>query len=415
MSVNMSYRENVKLALQSIVSNKLRTFLTALIIAIGITALIGVLTSIDAIQSSLTNSFSSMGSNSFNIRNRGINVRIGESGSQAKVFPAITYQDALDFKRNLDFHAIVSLSANVTWGATAKYRAEKTNPNIGVVGADENYLQTSGYKLADGRNLTSQDVENAAGVVIIGEEIKTKLFKNNKNPLGEYITLGGDRFTVVGVLEKKGSSAGFGADKACFVPLSKGRAMMGQANPSYTITVMTTDPFRMEAAEGEAVATFRKIRGLNAKQTNDFEIVKSDAVAQILMQNLAYVTIGAIVIAFITLVGASIGLMNIMLVSVTERTREIGVRKAIGATPTVIRKQFLMEAIVICLLGGVAGILLGIAIGNLLALALGADFIVPWKWMLLGLSVCVGVGMLSGYYPASKASKLDPVDALRYE
>ncbi|MBD1433040.1 ABC transporter permease [Sphingobacterium sp. DN00404] len=415
MSVNMSYRENVKLALQSIVSNKLRTFLTALIIAIGIMALIGVLTSIDAMQSSLTNSFSSMGSNSFNIRNRGVNVRIGDSGSQAKVFPSITYRDAILFKERFDYNAIISLSANVTWGATAKYMAEKTNPNIGVIGVDDNYLQTSGYKLSDGRDFTMQDVENANSVVIIGEEVKGKLFKNRKNPIGEYITIGGERFTVIGVLESKGSSAGFGSDKTCFIPLSRGRAMMTQGNPSYVITVMTTDPYKMEGAEGEAIATFRKIRGLTAKQTNDFEIVKSDAVAQMLMQNLAYVTLGAVVIAFITLVGASIGLMNIMLVSVTERTREIGVRKAIGATPAVIRKQFLMEAIVICVLGGIVGVIVGIAIGNLLALALGADFIIPWKWMVLGMSVCVGVGMLSGYYPASKASKLDPVDALRYE
>ncbi|PRD53987.1 ABC transporter permease [Sphingobacterium gobiense] len=415
MSVNMSYRENVKLALQSIVSNKLRTFLTALIIAIGIMALIGVLTSIDAMQSSLTNSFSSMGANSFNIRNRGVNVRIGDSGSQAKVFPSITYRDALAFKERFDYKAIVSLSANVTWGATAKYMAEKTNPNIGVIGVDDNYLQTSGYKLSDGRDFTPQDVENANSVVIIGEEVKSKLFKNKKSPIGAYITIGGERFTVVGVLESKGSSAGFGSDKTCFIPLSRSRSMMAQGDPSFVITVMTTDPYKMEGAEGEAIATFRKIRGLTAKQTNDFEIVKSDAVAQILMQNLAYVTLGAVVIAFITLVGASIGLMNIMLVSVTERTREIGVRKAIGATPTVIRKQFLMEAIVICVLGGIVGVAVGIVIGNLLALALGADFIIPWKWMALGMSVCVGVGMLSGYYPASKASKLDPVEALRYE
>lgn len=415
MSVNMSYRENVRLALQSIVSNKLRTFLTALIIAIGIMALIGVLTSIDAIQSSLTNSFSSMGSNSFNIRNRGANVQIGGSGNKAKVFPAITYSDAVAFKDNFDFGATVSLNVNVTWGATAKYMAEKTNPNIGVLGTDENYLHTAGYKLADGRNFTTQDVDNANAVVIIGQEVRSRLFKNNKNPIGEYITIGGARFTVIGYLESKGSSAGFGSDKTCFIPISRGRMMMGQSNPSFVITVMTTDPFKMDAAEGEAIATFRKVRSLNAKQRNDFEILKSDAVAQMLMQNLTYVTMGAIVIAFITLVGASIGLMNIMLVSVTERTREIGLRKAIGATPTVIRKQFLIEAIVICLLGGMAGIILGILIGNVLALALGADFIIPWRWMFLGLTVCVGVGMLSGYYPASKASKLDPVEALRHE
>src|SRR5690606_8383815 len=196
MSVNMPYIENVKLALQSIVSNKLRTFLTALIIAIGIMALIGVLTSIDAIQSSLTNSFSSMGSNSFNIRNRGINVQIGSSGSKAKVFSSITYQEALDFKDNFDFNEIVSVNVNVTWGATAKYKSEKTNPNIGVIGADENYLQTSGYKIATGRNLTAQDVENSNSVVLIGQEVKTKLFKSNKDPVGENITLGGNRFTV---------------------------------------------------------------------------------------------------------------------------------------------------------------------------------------------------------------------------
>jgi len=411
----MSYSENVRLALQSIVSNKLRTFLTALIIAIGIMALIGVLTSIDAIQSSLTNSFSSMGSNSFTIRNRGINVQIGGSGNRPKAFPAITYANAQAFKENYDFGATVSLNVNVTWGATVKYMENKTNPNIGVLGADENYLQTTGYKLSDGRNFTSQDIDNANPVVIIGQEVKAKLFKNNKKPVGEYITIGGVRFTIIGVLESKGSSAGFGSDKTCIIPISRGRMLMGGANPSFVITVMTNDPYKMDAAEGEAIATLRKVRSLNAKQSNDFEILKSDAVAQMLMQNLTYVTLGAIVIAFITLVGASIGLMNIMLVSVTERTREIGIRKAIGATPSVIRKQFLIEAIVICLLGGIAGVLLGITIGNLLALALGADFIIPWRWMFLGISVCIGVGMLSGYYPASKASKLDPVESLRYE
>ena len=415
MSVNMSYSENVRLALQSIVSNKLRTLLTALIIAIGIMALIGVLTSIDAIQSSLTNSFSSMGSNSFTIRNRGINVQIGGGGNQPKVFPAITYAQALAFKENYDFGSTVSLSVNVTGAATAKYMDVKTNPNIGVQGVDENYLQTTGYKLADGRNFTSQDIDNANPVVIIGQEVKTKLFKLKKKISGEYITIGGVRFTVIGVLESKGSSGGFSSDRTCIVPISRGRMMMGNANPSFVITVMTSDPFKMDAAEGEAISNLRKVRGLNAKQSNDFEIIKADAVAQMLMQNLKYITLGAIVIAFITLVGASIGLMNIMLVSVTERTREIGIRKAIGATPTVIRKQFLIEAIVICLIGGVVGVLLGIAIGNILALALGADFIIPWRWMFLGISVCVGVGMLSGYYPASKASKLDPVESLRYE
>ncbi|GEM62928.1 ABC transporter permease [Sphingobacterium faecium NBRC 15299] len=415
MAVKMSYSENIKLALQSIVSNKLRTFLTALIIAIGITALIGVLTSIDAIKSSLTDSFSSMGSNSFNIRNRGLNVRIGNSGEQSKVYSSITYREAASFKEAFKFDAVTSLSVNVSWAATAKYKSEKTNPNIGVIGSDESYLKTSGYSVALGRNFTNQEVYNGSSVVIIGDEIYQKLFKGTINPIGEFMTIGGVRYQVIGVLKSKGSSAGMGADKACLVPLLKARTVMDGKNPSYIITVSANDPIRLEAAVGEATIAFRNIRGLTAKQASDFEITKSDAVAQILLQNMVIVTMGAIVIALITLIGASIGLMNIMLVSVTERTREIGIRKAIGATPSVIRKQFLIEAVVICLIGGAAGILLGIVIGNVLALQLGASFIVPWNWIILGFTVCVLVGMLSGYYPASKASKLDPVEALRYE
>lgn len=415
MAVKMSYVENVKLALQSIVGNKLRTFLTALIIAIGMMALIGVLTSIDAMKNSLTDSFSSMGSNSFNIRNRGINVQIGSGGTQSKVFENITYAQAFRFRQNFHFNAITSISANVTWNSTAKFQSKKTNPNIGLIGTDENYLQTSGYLVDQGRNFSAREVETGAAAIIIGSEVNKTLFGDAINPVGQFMTVNNIRYQVIGVLKSKGSSAGMGGDRACFIPLVKARSVMQGAEPSYVITVSSNDPVRLSAAIGEATIVFRNIRGLSSRQTNDFEITKSDAVAQMLMQNMAMVTLGAVVIAFITLVGASIGLMNIMLVSVTERTREIGIRKAIGATPSVIRKQFLMEAIVICMMGGVAGIVVGIVIGNLLALQLGTSFIIPWSAILLGFAVCALVGMLSGYYPASKASKLDPVDALRYE
>jgi putative ABC transport system permease protein len=187
------------------------------------------------------------------------------------------------------------------------------------------------------------------------------------------------------------------------------------SNPSYTISVTSTDPEQMEGAIGEATGIFRNIRGLNAGNDNNFEITKSDAIAQTLVDNLKFVRIGGIVIGAITLIGAAIALMNIMIVSVTERTREIGIRKAIGATPKVIRRQFLIEATVICLMGGITGVILGILIGNILSMVMGGSFIMPWAWTFLGLGLCIAVGLLSGFYPAMKASKLDPVESLRYE
>lgn len=400
--------------MQSVKSNKLRTFLTALIIAFGLMALVGILTSIDAIRSSLNNTFSSMGSNSFTIRNRGIGIRIGGGGERPKPFESITYDEATEFKALYTFPSTVSVNAFASFGATAKYSTEKSNPNLNVLGADEGYLLTGGYKLASGRNFSQSEIEFGSSVVIIGHEIKTRFFKDS-DPINKIITIGSNKYKIIGLFEEKGSSSGFGGDKVCVIPLLRAKQISSMNNPSYTITVMVDEPQQIDGSVGEATGVFRNIRGLSAGDDNNFEVTKSDAIAQTLLENIKYITLAAIIIGMITIVGASIGLMNIMLVSVTERTREIGIRKAIGATPLVIRRQFLIEAVVICLLGGISGIILGILIGNLVALALGADFIVPWMWISLGVILCVGVGMISGFYPASKASKLDPVEALRYE
>ncbi len=414
MAGTMSYSENVKVAMQSVKGNKLRTFLTAIIIAIGITALVGILTSIDAIEGSLNNTFSSMGANSFTIRNRGIGIRIGGSGQRPKRYKSIDYRQATAFKSNFDFPATISVNTFASFGGTAKYGNEKTNPNISVLGADENYLMSAGYKIASGRNFSQSDLEYGTSVVIIGYEIKTRLFPN-ADPINRTISIGNNKFRIVGLLAEKGSSVGFGGDKICVIPLLRAKQVMTITNPSFTISVMSDDPAQMEYAIGEATALFRNVRNLKISDDNNFEITKSDAIAQTLVENLKFVRIGGIVIGTITLIGAAIALMNIMIVSVTERTREIGIRKAIGATPLVIRRQFLIEAIVICLMGGITGVFLGILIGNLLSMVMGGSFIMPWVWTILGLTLCIGVGLISGLYPAVKASKLDPVDSLRYE
>ena len=410
----MNYRENVRLAMQSIKSNRLRTFLTALIIAIGISALVGILTTIDAIEKKMTDAFSSMGANSFTIRNRGTNIRIGGPGQRPKSYKPIRYEDALKFKERLNAPASVSISVFASNGATVKYGQEKTNPNINIRGIDENGLAAQGLELGQGRSFNSAESLSGPNICVIGSEIAKTLFKDS-DPLDKVINAGNNRLRVIGVLAAKGSGMGANVDRAVYVPLFKAKVINANANPSYTITVSVPNADLVDNVIGESTATFRSIRKTKIGEGNNFEITKSDAVAQTLIENLQVVVIGGVSIGIITLLGASIALMNIMLVSVTERTREIGIRKAIGANPAVIRRQFLIEAVVICLLGGVLGILLGIAIGNIISLVMGGGFIIPWLFIGLGLALCILVGVVSGYYPAKKASKLDPVEALRYE
>ncbi|WP_316817689.1 ABC transporter permease [Pedobacter nyackensis] len=409
----MTYTENVQLALQSITSNRLRTMLTALIIAIGLSALVGILTTLDAVKKSMTEAFSSMGANSFNIRNRGSGIRIG-GGQRPKPFKVIRYEDALTFKERLNTPAKVAVSVMATGGATVKFSTEKTNPNINIQGIDENGLASQGLELAQGRNFNLTETQSGSNICIIGSEVAQKLFKN-QSPIDQIINVGNSRLKVVGVLVSKGQSMGFSGDRSVYVPLLKAKLINANANPSYTITVMVPSNDIMDNVIGEATAEFRKIRKIRVTDPNNFEITKSDAMAQTFFEQMQAIVWGGIAIGIITLLGASIALMNIMLVSVTERTREIGIRKAIGANPSVIRKQFLIEAIMICLMGGTLGIFLGIAIGNLISLGMGGSFIIPWQWIFGGFAVCVLVGIVSGYYPAKKASKLDPVEALRYE
>ncbi len=407
-------KENIKIALNSIKSHLLRTSLTVLIITLGISALVGILTTIDALESSINSNFAQMGANTFSIQNRQGGIRMGGGKRRDIDNPPIQLDQANRFKEVFQFPSITSVSFICSGTSVVKHHEKKTSPNIQVWGTDENYLVTAGYDIARGRNFSAREAHEGAHVVVIGKELVNLLFKNT-NPLDKLVSLRGVKYRVIGVLAAKGSSMGMGGDKICILPINNARAVFSRPNISYTINVMTNDPKVMDAAVGEATAAMRIARQLSPRQRDNFAIQKSDSIAKMLLENKEYVTFAGSFIGAITLLGAAICLMNIMLVSVTERTREIGTRKAMGANSQTIRWQFFIEAISICQIGGIGGILLGILLGNGVGAFLDADFIIPWDWMLLAVTLCFAVGILSGFYPAKKAANLDPIEALRYE
>ncbi|MDH4090958.1 MAG: ABC transporter permease [Cyclobacteriaceae bacterium] len=411
----MNLLENIKEGLRSIQANLLRSILTALIVAIGITSLVGILTAIDGIESSVNESLSSLGVNTFDIRstsNRGSN----RQGIAEKTFSQLKMNEAFRFIDQYKVTSTISLSARITQIAEVKYLSNKTNPNVFVLGVNDEYMTIKGLEIEKGRNFSSLEIQYGSQVAVIGYKIYSTLYKNNEDPIGTEITFSGIQFRVIGVLKEKGQLADSNYDNMVFVPIIKGNQMSKGQGLRYEITVGISDPSQMEYAMGEATGLMRSIRRDRVGQPNSFELEKSETLAQQLESITSGLRMGGFGIGFITLLGASIALMNIMLVSVTERTREIGVRKALGATALRIRQQFVIEAIVVCLLGGIAGVILGILIGNLLSRAMGITvFVFPWTWMFVGMGVCIFVGLVSGYYPAHKASKLDPIESLRFE
>lgn len=413
----MNILENIKVALASIKANFLRAILTLLIIAVGITCLVGILTAIDTILFSMSDSFNRMGANTFNIYPSGDNMRSSNDGKETKRGDAIDFRTALEFKDSYGFKgAKVSLYTFCKWNSTIKYKDKKSNPNVAVAGIDDNYLSASAFEIEAGRNFSGNEVESGDHKIILGDEIVNILFdKNAEKAINKIVRVGNTRYKVIGVLKSKGSSMTASNDRRVFIPLLNAKRYYGYADRNYTVMTAVNDPTTIEDAIASATGVMRNVRKLKAVEDNDFEIRKSDGILETLKEITTELRLGTIAIALMTLFGAAIGLMNIMLVSVTERTKEIGIRKAIGATRFNIMFQFLMEAVVITILGGIVGIILGIIVGFLVAFFIKGRFIVPINWMMLGMIVCIIVGVISGLYPALKASRLDPIESLRYE
>jgi putative ABC transport system permease protein len=411
-------KENIKIALGSIKTQLLRTILTIIIIAIGITALVSILTVVSALENTISTNFSMMGANTFTIRQYELEVRIGNGGRRGEreiINPIISYPDAKAFKEKFNYPFTTSaLSFTASTSAQVKFENQKTDPEITVLGVDENFAINSGLELAIGRNFTSIDIENNNYVCVVGSDFEKGLLKD-VNPIDKTISIRGAKFKVIGVLKEKGSTFGNSQDLRVLIPIQIARSVFTQPNINYNVSVMVDKKELLDVAIDHATITMRQIRKQNPVEENNFGIVRSDELINQILSLTKVLSASAWIIGIITIFGSSIALMNIMLVSVTERTREIGVRKALGAKRKTIAFQFFTETIVIGQLGGIIGIILGIAIGSIFASVLEFQFIIPWMAIIAAVITSFVVALVSGLYPAIKASKLDPVEALRYE
>ena len=420
--------DNVSLSFRTIRSNKLRTGITVAIIALGIAALVGIRTAIEAMTQKFTESFSAMGANGFSLRYRQMWRMQNDQGAkkekkgqkkekQSNQNKPITKQQAEDFKQAFKFPSQVGLSIFGGNNTTVTYENKKTNPTVRVSGGDDNFVDLNGYKLASGRNLNNLDVESGRNICLLGKDVATTLFGDNADrPVEKIVRINNIPYRVIGVLAEKGSTLGFSWDNAIVTSYNNVRRFFSSgSNTSFSIGIKVRDVKILDSGIGEAEGTFRAVRKLTTTEGNNFLIDKSDSFVDMLLKNLQWLTVSAIVIGFITLMGAAIGLMNIMLVAVTERTKEVGLIKAIGGKQRNVRNQFLYESIIISLLGAGFGIFTGVLLGNLVSMLMSTGFVVPWMWVLLGIGICSLVGLLAGLYPAFKASRLNPIEALRYE
>jgi putative ABC transport system permease protein len=409
------FKENIRIAIGSIRTQLLRTILTVMIIAIGITALVGILTVVSALENTLSSDFASMGANTFNINQYESNSRRRGGGEREIINPIISYPEAVAFKNKYNYPLTeTSLSFTATSTAEVKYEALKTDPEIKVLGVDEHFLTNSGLETSSGRNFTNFDVSNNTYTCVVGSDFEKGILKDI-NPIGKTISIRGAKFKVIGVLKEKGSTFGNSQDLRVMIPIQVARSLFTAPNINYTMSVMVAKKELLNQAIDNANSVMRRIRKLSPVKDNNFAVVRSDDLINRILGITKYLGFASWLIGIITILGSSIALMNIMIVSVTERTREIGVRKALGAKKTTIAFQFFIETLLIGQLGGLVGIIFGILIGFGISTAMDFAFVIPWGAIMAAFVTSFLVALVSGLYPAIKSAQLDPIEALRYE
>lgn len=409
------FKENIRIAFGSIKTQLLRTILTVLIIAIGITALVGILTVVTALENTVSTNFASMGANTFNINQYENTVRNRGGNEREIINPIISYPEAVAFKNKYKYpFTETSLSFTATSKAEVKYSDQKTDPEITIVGVDEHFIGNSGLEINSGRPFNQFDIDNNTYSCVVGSDFEKGLLKD-VNPIDKIISIRGARFKVIGVLKEKGSTFGNSQDLRVLIPIQVARSLFTAPNINYTISVMVSKKELLDQAVDNATSTMRRVRKLSPVRDNNFGIGRSDDLINRILGITKYLGWASWIISIITILGSSIALMNIMIVSVTERTREIGVRKALGATKITISVQFFIETLLIGQIGGLVGIVLGILIGFAFAAAMSFAFVIPWMAIFAAFGTSFMVAIVSGLYPAIKASQLDPIEALRYE
>ncbi len=408
----MIFLEILRLALASLTSNKLRSALTITGITVGIFTVIGVMTAVSGVQSKIESGLNVLGANSFQLTKYPA-INFSDPRDRFANRPDIDYRTATRFRELMGDSARVSLSIR-RGGRRVVYNDRRTNPNVQLAGTDENYLTSFNYEVAAGRALSRDDVNFARPVALIGEDVRVRLFPD-REAIGETVRIDSQTFTVVGILSPKGSSFGQSQDNFVVIPITRWLNAYGRARRSISINVQAPTQELLAPTQDQAIGAMRLARGLEPEDDNDFEVFSNDSLIDTFNQIIGMVAVGAFVISAIALLAAGVGVMNIMLVSVTERTKEIGIRKSLGARKNNILGQFLVEAVFLSLMGGVAGVFFGVVFGNIAGQLLNADVVFPFGWAAAGMAVCCGIGVVFGLYPAFKAASLDPIEALRFE